>query len=345
MTLLDRRTLLKLAGTGALGAGAAWLLSACGAKPPPAAGTTDGEAAKKPVDPNEEYIFLSIVTQVPFWVDHQQALEDVGNYLGVKTTFTGPPDFDVAAQARQLDAVIAKQPAGLLIFPGDADALTEGINRAVDAGIPVIMIIGDAPKSKRFCHIGIEGFAAGRVGGEMLARAIGGRGEVVLGTFPAPNVLDRVEGYKSIFAERYPDIKVVDVVNDRADPAYAPTAYAAAIAAHPNLVGIGGTDGDSGAGAARAVIEANKKGQIKIVAMDRNEDMLDYIEDGTIYGSVAQKSYLEAWLGVAMLHWLRHENLKILPDWRSAGVNPLPEQIMTGVMPITRENVHQFRHS
>ena len=35
---------------------------------------------------------------------------------------------------------------------------------------------------------------AGRVGGEMLAEAIGGKGKVILGTFPAPSTLERVEG-------------------------------------------------------------------------------------------------------------------------------------------------------
>ncbi|GAB4575678.1 MAG: sugar-binding protein [Anaerolineae bacterium] len=294
---------------------------------------------------DQEYVYLSIVTQVPFWVDHRQALEDAGELLGVRTTFTGPVDFDTAGQARQLDEIIARNPAGLIIFPGDSDTLTPGINRAVEAGIPVAMVISDAPNSKRAVHLGIDGIGAGRIGGEMLAQAIGGAGKVILGTFPSPNVLDRVEGYRQIFAEKYPDIEVVDVVNDQADPAYAPTAYAAAIQAHPDIVGIGGTDGDSGKGAALAVRDAGRVGDIKIVAMDRNEDMLDFIEDGTIYGSVAQKSYMEMFLAVHLLYWLKNDVLKVLPDWRSAGVNILPEQIVTGVMTITRDNVDQFRHA
>ncbi len=345
---ISRRHFLQMGMATSLGA----ILAGCNlggnpANPTPATGA-GGQTQTQPqkeVNPNEEYVYLSIVTQVPFWVDHKQALEDAGRALGVKTTFTGPPDFDTAGQARQLDEIIARKPAGLIIFPGDADTLTPGINRAVDAGIPVAMVIGDAPKSKRYVHLGIDGFKAGRAGGEMLAQAIGGKGKVILGTFPAPNVLDRVEGYKSIFKEKYPDIEVVDVVNDKADPSYAPTAYAAAIQAHPDIVGIGGTDGDSGKGAAIAVRDAGKKGQIKIVAMDRNEDMLDFIEDGTIYASVVQKSYLEMWLAMHLLYWLNHDAIKMLPDWRAAKVNPLPEQVETGIMFVNKDNVAQFRHT
>jgi ribose transport system substrate-binding protein len=296
-------------------------------------------------DTGREYVFLSIVTQVPFWVDHRLALKDVEKALGVRTSFTGPLDFDTAAQARQLDELIARQPAGLLIFPGDADALAGGIDRAAEAGIPVAMIIGDVPNSKRVTHLGISNHEAGRVGGAMLAEVIGGKGKVLLGTFPAPSVLERVEGYKAFFKERFPAIEVVDVVNDKADPAYAPTAYAQALQAHPDIVGIGGTDGDSGKGAAIAVTEANLKGKVKIVAMDRNDDMLPYIEDGTIHGSVVQKSYLEAFLGVHLLHWLNTNSLRVLPDAKAAGINVLPEHVITGVMKITKDNIKQFKHT
>jgi ribose transport system substrate-binding protein len=294
---------------------------------------------------DQEYVYLSIVTQVPFWVDHRLALEDAGKALGVKTTFTGPVDFDVAGQARQLDEIVARNPAGIVIFTGDAGAMAPGIDRAVDAGIPVVLVISDVPQSKRYSILGINGFQAGRVGGEMLAQAIGGKGKVVIGGFQSPNIIERMEGYKAVFAEKYPEIEVVAEVDDRADPAYAPTAYAAALTANPDVVGIGGTDGDSGKGAALAVRDAGKVGEIKIVAMDRNDDMLPFIEDGTIHGTVVQKSYTEMFLAVHMLYWLKNESLKVVPDWRGAGLNILPERVETGVFAVTAENVAQFKRA
>jgi ribose transport system substrate-binding protein len=337
---LNRRDFMKVAGGTGLAAG---LLAACTPGDETQGGT--GTAATEPINPNDEYIFLSIVTQVPFWVDHQQALDDFTDATGAKTSFIGPPDFDVQGQARQLDDLIVRKPAGIIVFIGDADAMTPGIDRAADAGIPVILVISDAPQSKRFAHFGIDGFTAGQVGATMLAEAIGGQGKVALGTFPSPNVLDRVDGYKAYFRENHPEIEVVQVVNDKADPSYAPEAYAAALQANPDLVGIGGTDGDSGLGAATAVEEADKAGDIKIVAMDRNDDMLAKLEAGTIVGSVAQKSYDEAWLACWLLYWLNHNQLRPVPDWREAGINPLPEQVTTGVWQITQENVGQFKHT
>lgn len=289
-----------------------------------------------------EYVFLSIVTQVPFWAAHRRGLADAAKLLGVKTTFTGPLDFDTAAQATQLDEIVARQPAGLMIFPGDANALTGGVNRATQAGIPVATIIGDIPNTQRLTYLGVANIEAGRVGGEMLAQAIGGKGKVLLGTFPSPATLERVAGYKAVFKEKYPDIQVVDVINDKADPSFAPTAYAQAIQAHPDVVGIGGTDGDSGKGAALAVREAGLVGKVKIVCMDHNPDMLPYIQNGTIYGSVAQKSYTEAFLAVCLLHWYNTNTLKMVKDAKASGINPLPEHIITGVVPVTQQNIAQF---
>jgi ribose transport system substrate-binding protein len=291
---------------------------------------------------DEEYVFLSVVTQVPFWADHRAGLKAASDDLGVKTSFTGPLDFDTAGQARQLDELIARKPAGILIFPGDAAALAGGIDRAVEAGIPVACLTGDVPDSKRLVFLGIANYQAGRAGGEMLAEAIGGKGKVLLGTFPAPSVLERVKGYKDLFAEKYPEIEVVDVVNDKADPSYAPTAYAQALQAHPDVVGIGGTDGDSGKGAALAVVERHKVGAIKIVAMDRNPDMLPYIADGTIHGAIAQKSWLESYLAVHLLHWQRVNKIKIVADSAKAGISPLPEIVSTGVIKVTKANVAAF---
>lgn len=82
-----------------------------------------------------------------------------------------------------------------MISPGGANALTGGVGRAVEAGIPVATIIGDIPNTKRLTHLGISNFDAGKVGAEMLARAIGGKGKVLLGTFPTPATLGRIEGY------------------------------------------------------------------------------------------------------------------------------------------------------
>ena len=59
---------------------------------------------------------------------------------------------------------------------------------------------------------------------------------------------------------------------------------------------------------------------------------------------MVQKSYVEAFLAVHLLHWLNTDGMKVVPDYKAAGVNPLPEKIETGVMRLTKGNLAQFKH-
>ena len=76
--------------------------------------------------------------------------------------------------------------------------------------------------------------------------------------------------------------------------------------------------------------------------MDRNTDMLPYIADGTINGSIAQKSWLESYLAVHLLHWLNTNKIKIVADPAKAGISPLPDTVSTGVMKVTKDNLAAF---
>ncbi len=338
---MERRQVLRMMGVGGLGMASATVLAACTPtqKTQAVAGQDGGV-----INSNDSYVYLSIGTQVPFWVDQKQALDDFAKLTGAKARFTGPADFNVQAQVEQLDSLISQKPAGIVIFLGDADAMTPGINRAADAGIPVVLCISDAPKSKRLSIMGIDNFSAGQAGAKLLADAIGGKGKVALGTFESPGVLDRAKGYQAWFKDNAPGIEVVATVNDKADPSYAPQAYAAALAAHPDIVGIGGTDGDSGLGAAQAVKEAGMIGKVKIVCQDRNDDMLQQIKAGTITASVVQKSYTETWYALMSLYWLNHSELNPIPGGRKAGLNFVPESVVTGTWACNKDNVDLFMH-
>lgn len=79
--------------------------------------------------------------------------------------------------------------------------------------------------------------------------------------------------------------------------------------------------------------------------MDRDNDMLPYIEKGVIFGSVVQKPFDETFLGVHLLHWWNEDAMQVIPDWRFAGLNPPLENIETGVLHITKDNVGLFRHT
>ncbi|MDD3164458.1 MAG: substrate-binding domain-containing protein [Oscillospiraceae bacterium] len=319
-------------------------LVGCGTTAP----ATDSAAAGTAAAPaaadysNQEYVYLATVSTVPYWVDGQAGIQAAADYLGVKCTFLGPTDNDVTKQIQQLDELVAKGVAGIIVYGADS-AIAESINRAIAAGIPVICDNSDVA-SDRLMFTGFDGHSMGETGGAVMADLLGGKGKVIIGGFPSESVLAREQGYIDYFAENT-DIEVLDVINDQADPSKAPEVYAQALAAHPDVNGIIGTDGDSGKGIAQALENAGLAGKIKVVCMDRNEDMLPYIENGTIDASVCDKAYMCAFFGVNMLFWYNNDIVNPIQGWKEKGINPMFNSVDSGVMVVTKDNVSDFYHN
>lgn len=291
---------------------------------------------------NEEYVFLGVSVGTPYWLDAKMGLEDKGSLLGVKTDFRGPAGNDPNQQVKEFESVLARKPAGIIIAPA-SDALIPSINRAVESGIPVICVDTDAPNSKRYCYIGTDNYNAGYQTGQMLANAINGKGKVALLTIPGQSNLEtRIKGCKDALS-KYPEIEIVKIANDMALASEAEKVSRSILQAYPDLAGFGCVDASGGEGAAVVVKELNKVGKVKIIAMDRNESTLDFIEQGVIDASIAQRTYTMAFIGLQLLYDLHHNLIKLVNNWEEAGIHPLPQNIDTGTIKIDKSNVHSFR--
>jgi ribose transport system substrate-binding protein len=90
----------------------------------------------------------------------------------------------------------------ILLSPTDASRVTPTIDKAVEAGIPVMTFDNDAPGSKRFAHYGPNDVAVGERVMAELAEQIGGAGKVALlaGNRDAANLRARAEGVKGAAA-------------------------------------------------------------------------------------------------------------------------------------------------
>jgi ribose/xylose/arabinose/galactoside ABC-type transport system permease subunit/ABC-type sugar transport system substrate-binding protein len=290
---------------------------------------------------NEEYVFIGVSVGNPYWVDARLGLEDKARLLGVLSEIRGPTGSDPNMQVAEFEQVLARKPAGILIAPA-SDALRPMINRAVDNGVPVVCIDTDDPLSRRYTYIGTDNYNAGLQTGELLARAVGGKGEVALLMIPGQSNLEgRARGCRDALA-KYPRISIVKTGNDQALSAEAEKVARSILQAYPDLVGFACVDAAGGEGCAVAVNEVGKGGTVKIIAMDKNETTLQYIEQGLIEASIAQRTYTMAYVGLQLLYDLQHNNIRLVSNWREAGIIPLPSSIDTGTLVITKANVKSF---
>ena len=340
---ISRREFLSVT---AAASGAALLAScapAATAAPTVAATVATVEPTKAVSD--ETYVWLGAVTAIAFWIDGQTGFYGACDALGVKGEYLGPVEYDAVAQLKVLEELIARKPAGIMIFPADDQSLNEPLKRAMAAGIPVIVVNHDVnDPSARYGFVGPDNFGVGVIGGRYTVEYMKGAGKVAFMTTTNPAHQLRMEGYKSVFAD-YPDIEIVAEVDEKSDPAYGLTVATQLIQSHPDLTMIIGVDATAGAATARALKETGTAGKIQCVAMDRDDDMLPYIEDGTILATMAQNSVLEEWMATHYLYWLKHNTVPAFPDWEAAGAPQVPGITDTGVTVVNKDNVKFFYHT
>ncbi|WP_054521245.1 substrate-binding domain-containing protein [Thermanaerothrix daxensis] len=307
----------------------------------PAASTGSEGQSAKPATSNEEYIYVSCMGNLEFFNAHKYGWKWAGEVLGVKTTYVGPAEYDLNAMVAAFDQAIAKKPAGIVVFAVEP-VLEPEINKAVDNGIPVVTILGDLPNSKRLAFVGSRQFDLGYVGGKKLAEALGGKGKVAILSIPGVQMFDdREQGYRAAFAE-YPGIEVVQVGDTKADTVTAINVAKDILQRHPDLAAFVGTDSTGGIGAATAVKEAGKVGQVKTVAMDRNSDVLQAIQDGILTGTVAQDDAAMAYWALLVLYNYNHHQAPLTIDNAKAGARTGPTTVYMSVNYIDKSNLQYY---
>ena len=176
------------------------------------------------------------------------------------------------------------------------------------------------PTAQRILYIGTDNVAAGRTAGEELAKAMGNKGKVAIinGALTALNAQQRVQGFKEAIA-KYPDMEIIadEPTEDSLDKALSVSEQL--LQAHPDLGGFYGVTGSGVPGAAGAVKQANKCGQVKVGGFDVVPQGIEFMRAGCVDFLVSQRPY-----------GMTAEALNILVDL-SNGKVPASTNVDTGV--------------
>jgi ABC-type sugar transport system substrate-binding protein len=289
----------------------------------------------------EEYIYVSCMGNLEFFSAHKFGWKWGGERLGVKTTYVGPAEYDLNAMVSAFDQAIAKQPKGIVVFAVEP-VLIPSINKAVAAGIPVVTILGDLPKSKRLAFVGSHQYTLGFLGGQKLAEALGGKGKVAVLSIPGVKMFDdREDGFRAAF-KNYAGISVVQVGDTKADTVTAINVAKGIMLRNPDLAGFACTDSTGGIGSATAAEETGKAGKVKIISMDRNSDVLQKIQKGVITGTVVQNDAAMAYWALLVLYNHVHNQAPLTSNNKKAMVSAEPDVVYTSVNYADKSNLEFF---
>jgi ribose transport system substrate-binding protein len=291
---------------------------------------------------DEKYYLVATNIKLPYWEAAGAGMLRAAAQMHVQAQFVGPDTYDPKAQQAEFQKVVGQKPTGILISPADPALMQPEIDRAIGQGIPVITIDSDARSSKRLLFIGTDNYKAGQMGGEVLAKSLQGKGNVIVLSMPEQaNLKDRLRGYQDALA-LHPQIKIVEVLDIRGNPG---TAFdktteimekrAAKVDAFACLEAVACPE--------VAEVLNRKKADKVVVAMDVDPLTLQWIQKGKVTATIGQKPFTMAYFGIKMLDDLHHHKITPLDaNWAKDPFSPIPSLVDTGATLIDKSNVEAF---
>lgn len=214
----------------------------------------------------------------------EEAAREAGD---VELIYDGPTDGSPEKAASMIEQWTLKKVDVIAVSPNDPDVLAPAMKAARDKGIKVLTWDADGKKDAREFFVNQAtsqqiGFALA----DALARDIGGaqpKGKVAIitATLTAANQNEWIKYIKERL-KKYPGLQLVATKPSNEDQKLAFSVAQDLMKAHPDLKGIFGISSVAFPGAAEAVKQAGKSGQVFVTGLSTPNDMRDYVLGGTV---------------------------------------------------------------
>ena len=258
-------------------------------------------------------------------VGAERAAAQLGN---VDIVWRGPERADELRQKEIVESFITQRVDGIAISVLNADFLTGTIDRAVDAGIPVVTWDSDAPKSKRQAFYGVDDYKSGQILGDEAARLLDGKGTVaIITSLGAANLRRRLEGVQSALS-KHPGLRVVETYDIQEDPVRCAEIIATGTNRYPDLgawIAVGGWPVFT-----RNALAAVDPARTKVVSFDTIPPAPEILKAGKVQVLLGQKYF--GW---------GSESVRLLTEI-IAGRPPQQPIIDSGVDVVTAANVDAY---
>ncbi len=271
----------------------------------------------------------------PFFQAMQQGIQDESRALSTTVTVQAATSItDTTGQADKLQALAGQNYACYVVNPISGTNLVQPLVPISQAGKPIINI--DNPISpqaaqsaglKISTYIGTDNISAGKMAAAEMAKLLPNGGTVALIGGIAGDVTSqaRLTGFQQGLPS---NIHVIQTVAANWDRQTALTDAGNILRANPDLSGFFVANDDMALGVGRAISDAGKQGQVKVVSVDGIQDALKAIQTGTLSATVSQYPYTIGAMGM--------EACKAAMEGKT-----LPTSVTAPVLVVTQANATQ----
>jgi ABC-type sugar transport system substrate-binding protein len=238
----------------------------------------------------------------PHFIAQKWGYEDEAKRQGVKLTIYDAGGYaNLNRQIQQIeDATAAKVDAIILVSVSQTGTIPV-VEDAVKAGIPVINVNVMCESPKIIARVRSDDSEIGSMAGEFLAKKLNYQGNIVMlpGKAGTSVVMIRAEGLKKAIG-KYPNIKILAEQYSEMTRAEGMRIMEDLFQTHGKAInGVYAVGEHLGMGAAQT-LDAAKRRDVVICAVDFSKDLEQALKDGRIAATVTQQTIMMGRLGVRL---------------------------------------------
>ncbi len=284
-----------------------------------------------------------------YFIACRKGAEQAAGELGVELDWQGPTDPDPAKQSQIVDTWITSGVDVIAVAVENRDAISSVLKKAREHGIKVITWDSDADTAARDFFVNqATPQGIGYTLMDNAARLMGDKGEfaIIVGSLTAANMIEWQKYIKERLADRYPDIKLIDVRPCDDKQGIAMSEANTMLNAHPNLKLIMAICSPGVPGAAEAVKQSGRS-DVKVIGLGLPNDNKPYIHEGVTDCIVLWNTMDLGYLTVYAAEKIANGNLKAGDTSMTAGhlgkFEIQGDNILLGTpFTFTKENIDNF---
>jgi ABC-type sugar transport system substrate-binding protein len=247
--------------------------------------------------------FIPQLVGIPYFTAMEQGGKRAAKDLGVKFTYRGAPTASAPQQVQIMDTLIRQGYDAVSVSVLDPASINPAIKAARAKGVSVLTSDSDSPDSDRQAYVAqATDQGLGFTLMDRLAKQIGGSGEVgvVSGEATATNLNSWIKFIKQRAADKYPNVKIVDVRFTKGGATEDAQRQAQELmTSHPKIKGLVAVASTTVPGVAQAVQAAGKTGKVAVIGYGSPATVRPFVKSGVMKESILwnpeELGYLTVW--------------------------------------------------
>lgn len=274
-------------------------------------------------------------TSHEFWKSIHAGAVKASRELDVNIIWKGPQkEDDRMEQIKVVENFIARKVDGIVLAPLDATFMVAPVEKAVEAGIPVVIIDSGLESKKHISFVATDNYEGGVKAANRLGKLLDGKGRIIVLRYQegSASTMAREKGFLETVAKTFPGIKIVSSkqYGGATRESSMKKSESLLLQHKDDLDGIFCPNESTTYGMLRALQQFDMAGKVSFVGFDTSATLVKALGNGQIHGLVLQNPFKMGEEGVrTMVLHLRDKKA------------PVEKRCDTGVEVATPDNMNE----